>query len=317
MRDQHRVLELEQTGVDLRLLLEHVEAGALDLALAERVDERLLIDDGTAGRVDEVRVLAHLLEAIRVDQVLRLVVERAVQRDDVGRLEQLVERHVLRTELGLDRGIRLAATRVDDLHAEGLGATRRRLADQAEADDAERLALDAGAEHVEHAPDPGGLGADHALALAEAAGRHQDQRHRDVGGGLRQHGRRVREPDSAAVLDRLRVDVVEAHGDVRDHLQLRTGRVEHGVVDLVVQEADDRVRALDGVEHLLAGERTIVRREPHVAVLGEEIERRLGDAARDDDAGTVAHACIVSSRPRIASIASWMFSRLLAYERRR
>ena len=52
-----------------------------------------------------------------------------MQRDDIGRLEQLVERHVLGAELGLDRGIRLTATRVDDLHAERLGATRRGLAD--------------------------------------------------------------------------------------------------------------------------------------------------------------------------------------------
>ena len=35
----------------------------------------------------------------------------------------------IRAKLGLDRGIRLAAARVDDLHAERLGATRRGLAD--------------------------------------------------------------------------------------------------------------------------------------------------------------------------------------------
>jgi hypothetical protein len=38
-----------------------------------------------------------------------------------------------------------------------------------------------------------------------------------------------------------------------------------------MQQADDRVGALDGVEHLLARQGTIVRREPHVAVLGEQI----------------------------------------------
>ena len=83
-----------------------------------------------------------------------------------------------------------------------------------------------------------------------------------------------------------------------------------------MQEADNRVGAFDGVEQLLTRERTIVRREPHVAMLGEQIERRLRNAARDNDA-RLTHAVISSSRPRIASIASWMFSMLLAYERRR
>ena len=69
--------------------------------------------------------------------------------------------------------------------------------------------------------------------------------------------------------------------------------VEHLVVDRVVQEADNCVGALDGVEQLLTRERTVVRRQPHVAVLGEtglmgdgwkhithtELGVRRGDAA--------------------------------------
>ena len=56
-----------------------------DLARAQGVDERLLIDHGAARRVDQERVGAHLPQARRVDQVLRLRVQRAVQADHVGR----------------------------------------------------------------------------------------------------------------------------------------------------------------------------------------------------------------------------------------
>ena len=56
-------------------------------------------------------------------------------------------------------------TGVDDRHAEGAGAAGGRRADLPEPDDAERLPLDAGAEHEVHVPVPGRAGADQALAL--------------------------------------------------------------------------------------------------------------------------------------------------------
>ena len=99
---EHRVLELEQAGVHLRLVLEHVEAGAGDHARRERLGERGLVDDRAACRVDEVGVAAHLAQPRGRDQMRRLGRERAVERDDVARLEQLVELDEAGLELGLD-----------------------------------------------------------------------------------------------------------------------------------------------------------------------------------------------------------------------
>ena len=159
----------------------------------ERLGERGLVDHGAARRVDEVGVAAHLAQALGRDQVRRLGRQRAVQRDDVARREQLVEAEEARAELGLDRLVGAPPAAVGDLHAERARAARRRGADLAEADDAERLALQARAEHVVHVPAPADLAADHALALAEAPRDHQDQRHRDVGRRVGEHAGRVRD----------------------------------------------------------------------------------------------------------------------------
>src|SRR6185312_13862966 len=76
--------------------------------------------------------------------------------------------------LGRDVGIDLAARLVGGVHAEGLGAACRRVADAAaHAYDAQGLALQAAAEEEEHAPLPRLAGADDAFALAESASRHE------------------------------------------------------------------------------------------------------------------------------------------------
>ena len=127
---------------------------------------------------------------------------------------------------------------------------------------------------------------DQALALAEAPGRHQDQREREVGGRLGQHAGRVREPHAALRAGR-DVDVVVADGDVRDHLQLRAGGVEEGPVDAVVQQRQDRVGAGRGLVQLRRRERPVVRRHPDVVgLLAQQLERRLGDPAHDHDPAT-------------------------------
>ena len=64
--------------------------------LAQRRDERLLVDDRPAAGVDEHGRRLHPRERGRVDQVAALVGQRQVQRDDVGGGEQLVERHAAR-----------------------------------------------------------------------------------------------------------------------------------------------------------------------------------------------------------------------------
>src|SRR6185503_16317179 len=71
--------------------------------------------------------------------------------------------------------------------------------------------------------------------------------------------------------------------DVADRAELVAGGVEEGVVDLVVQERDDDVRAADRVVELRDLERAVVGRDPDVARLAQDLDGGLGDAARDDD----------------------------------
>ena len=81
------------------------------------------------------------------------------------------------------------------------------------------------------------------------------------------------------------VDVVVADRDVRDDAQLRPGRVEQGVVDAVVQERHERVGPASGgvrARRWRAGGRAARPRARRA--LREELERRLGDRAGDDDA---------------------------------
>ncbi len=161
-------------------------------------------------------------------------------------------------------------------------------------------------EQVVHVPAPAGATADHALALAEPAHDHQDQRHRDVGRGVGEHAGRIGDehPAGGAGGD---VDVVVAHGDVRDDAQLRPGGVEEGVVDPIAQQRHDRVGARDRRVQLVDRKRSLLHVRVHLAGLAQQLEGRLGHAARHHDAAGHQTAVRASRSPIFCS-ASSMFS---------
>ena len=72
-----------------RLDGQHVEAGARDQPLVERLNQRRLIDQSAAGGVDEQGIALHFAKRRDVDQVARRRQQRAVQRDHVGLREHL------------------------------------------------------------------------------------------------------------------------------------------------------------------------------------------------------------------------------------
>ena len=145
--------ELGELRIDRRLVLEHVEAGAGDLAAADQADQRVLVDHFAARGVDDVGLRPDQLEAARRQQVIGRRRVRAIDRDDVHARQHLVEAFpVGRVELLLDLRRDPAAVVIVDLQAEGARAPRHRLADPAHADDAEPLAPDAVAEHPGRRP---------------------------------------------------------------------------------------------------------------------------------------------------------------------
>ena len=81
--------ELEQRlALGQRLRVEDVEPRAGDASLAQRLDERVLVDDRAARNVDEEGGRLHQPQPARVEQTARLVRQRAGDDDDVGVREQ-------------------------------------------------------------------------------------------------------------------------------------------------------------------------------------------------------------------------------------
>lgn len=104
----------------------------------------LLDDDGAAGGVDEVRALLHLGDEVRVEETLGLLVEGAIDGDNVTLGEELLEGvDAAAANLGLLLGAQGLVVVVEELLAvEGLEAAEDALADAADGDGADDLALE-------------------------------------------------------------------------------------------------------------------------------------------------------------------------------
>ena len=68
-----------------RLGREHVERRAADAAVAQRRDQRLVVDHRAARHVDDQRARLHQADAPRVDQTACFRGQRAAEHDDVAR----------------------------------------------------------------------------------------------------------------------------------------------------------------------------------------------------------------------------------------
>ena len=265
VRQQHDVRRAEQRiARRQRLDLHHVEPSAGDPALLERMDERALVDDAAARRVDEDRRALHRSQLLRADDVARLGRQRHVKAHEIGRSQQIVERNAL------GRRMRLGHCRpagVEHAHAEARRTPRDGLPDLAEPDDAERRAVDVAPEQQARVPRAPAALPHQPLRLDDAAGAREHQREGEIGGRLGQHARRVADGD-AALARRCNINIVVAHGEVADHAKSRRLR-EEGAIDPVREQADDAVRARDASRQL------VVRRRQ---VAGPQID--LGDGAK-------------------------------------
>ncbi len=82
-----------------RLVVEHVERGAGDHAVADAVGEIGLDDDPAAGDVDDAQRGLGLDEQVAVDEAGGLLGLRQVDREEVGLADDLVERQQLDAHL--------------------------------------------------------------------------------------------------------------------------------------------------------------------------------------------------------------------------
>jgi hypothetical protein len=121
-----------------------VTAVAGKMAGLEGLGDVLLDNDGATGGVDEVRTLLHLGDELLVEKTLGLLVERAVDGDNVALGEHLLEGvDTSAANLLLDlSGQRLVVVIEELLAVEGLETAENTLADTADGDSADDLALE-------------------------------------------------------------------------------------------------------------------------------------------------------------------------------
>ena len=278
VRRDHHLRELEQRP-GVRLRREHIECGARDLPRANGVGERLLVDEPAPSGVDDAHTVLHLRERLGVEEPARLVVQRKVERDEVGLGVDLVQRAAhfdpeLAEALGCDeRVVR------HDTHPESERAMRDLPPDPSKAEDAERLAGDLDSREPRAIP---GAGLQRSMRLRNVADEREHEGDRMLGRGVDRRLRRVRhdDPASRGCLD---VHVVDADSGAPDDSESCRALDERGV-ERRRRAHDDRVEVADDL------------REVRLAVLDDlestfqELEARGCDRLADEDSRPFRHA---------------------------
>ena len=100
--------------------------------------QSVFVDDAAAGRVDQIGVGLHQRELTAADQAAGLLGERAVDRDEVGLGQQLVEPDQPHARLLGRPGVEVRIKRQRRLHAEPAEQAHGGPADPSQADRAKR-----------------------------------------------------------------------------------------------------------------------------------------------------------------------------------
>ncbi|KJL20307.1 hypothetical protein RN51_02523 [Microbacterium oxydans] len=180
-------------------------------AVMQCLRHRCLVDQVAAGGVDQHGPRPHADEALRIDESLA---PGGVQRDDVGRAEQIVDRGGFRPPRP---HCVVGHERIGGEHARAEAAQARgdTLADSAEADDAHR-----GGAELPSAPHAPVARAHPAVAVRHEPQRGQHETDRMIGHGVGVRAGGVRHGDSA-IARGSEVDRLGAHSVAGDDLELR------------------------------------------------------------------------------------------------
>ena len=228
-----------------RLLGEDVEQRAAQAIARQLGDEIRLVDDAAASEVRDDRAVAQQGELASANHPARLVVERRVNRDDVGGLEQRVElvdaRHLEPLE-AIRGDVRIVS---EQRHPERARARGDLAADATESDDAERAATQLGAEQRAAVPAPA---AHRSEGVGQMAHERDERSEKQLGDGDCISGRRVDDGDAERG-GRGDVDVVGADAGATDDLEATRAAKQFGG-DLRRAAADDGVVVADDVEQV-------------------------------------------------------------------
>ena len=142
VRCGHHVLKLQQRMIGRRRFdVEHIQAGAGDPLLAQRLQQVILIVDQAAGGIDEIGRRLHPREGGGIEQVDRFLRARAMHRDKVRPGQQFGEVHLACAARG-DLFFGQVGIAGDHLHVERVAEFRCARADPAEPDNADGLVPD-------------------------------------------------------------------------------------------------------------------------------------------------------------------------------
>ncbi len=105
MRGQHNVIHAQQLVGNNRLSLEYVQRSTGYASALQGFDEGLLIYYWSASRVDQISLAFHQPQLSFTYKVVSVFVERAMEGDEIGSVEQFVHWHVLSLERFFYAGI--------------------------------------------------------------------------------------------------------------------------------------------------------------------------------------------------------------------
>ena len=275
VRSDDDVVAAEERVLGERLRGEDVEGRAADLARLECRLQRVEVDELAASAVDDPDAVLHLRDGLGVDPVDGVRRLGEVDRDDVRLGVELVRRlRVLHPQLPEALGGDELVER-DHVHLERLRALRDQLADAAEADHAEGLAVELVAGELGARPLAGRKG---GVGPRNVPGQRQREGQRVLGGGDRVRLGGVDHHDAA--LGRcIDVDVVDAGPGTAHNLEAR-GPLDQVGGDLRRRADDDRVEVADAVRELVVRH---VEPELDVEVLTQERDAGVGDLLLDQD----------------------------------
>ena len=274
----------EGVAVLLRLVGEHVEGRSCQVPRAQRLVERVDVDDESPRQVEEQRPGLHHRELAPPDEIRVRLLPVDVDGDDV----RLAQHRLHGGHLGgVAQGEPLCGVVEDDVHPHRLGQHGQLGADVAVADDPQgvpaHLVRAVGA-LVPHAPVQAGV------LDRDAAGQVDD-----LADGQLHHGARVRvggvEHADPQARRRLQVHLVRADAERPDGPQPRSGGEDAGA-DMGLRADPQVVDAVEGADELVLVERARVAHDLD-AVGGED---RVGDGVGVLKEQCASHGSILAER---------------------
>ena len=215
-REDHIIHRQDGVVVARRLNLQHVQAGIGKPALAQRLDQRILIHRRATAGVDEDRALLHLPEMLFLQQMCAFRPCRRVHAHEIGLAHHLVQGGRHHAVFG---DLRLVQERVigDHPQAKGRSAAGHGARHTAEADKTQRLAHQARDFQQRRAAFLPAVFAHHTVLFDDAAEGAEQQRHGMVGHLLDEGVGHVGHRDARGG-GGLHIHAVHAHRTQADHL---------------------------------------------------------------------------------------------------